>query len=172
MSKININDPEEWSKMDWSDPVPLKIRSNQAVGVSRANRLRAQDPEWQKKHAEHLKKIHADPVWRKKVDDSNKQKAKDPAWLKTNAEKLKKMHADPEIQQKRIQAQQEVSCKPIQIPYGVFSSLKAAIIHVSEYKLTSRTTLISVRKFIIHKLKSDPTNYYYITKEEYAKLVE
>ena len=45
-SRININDPTAWSDLNWDDPtVPDALkRTDQAVNVARANRIRAQDP--------------------------------------------------------------------------------------------------------------------------------
>jgi len=52
--RINLNNPTAWSEFDWIDPVVPEAlkRTDGAVNVARANRLKAQSPVWK----ENLKK--------------------------------------------------------------------------------------------------------------------
>ena len=62
--KININDPKAWSELDWDEPVvpdALK-KTDGAIAIGRANRLKASNPEWLDKK----KKQNSDPEVRAK----------------------------------------------------------------------------------------------------------
>ena len=53
---------------------------NWRKNVSDANRVKASDPEWQRKNAIGVEKRKNDPNWRRNVSDANRRKAKDPDW--------------------------------------------------------------------------------------------
>ena len=98
--KININNPDDWSTLDWDDPtIPEALKkTDQAVNVARANRLRAQDPVRQKHQKEMFYKKMSDPSHLKTINDANQLVA------------LKLL-------------------KPILTPEGVFPSKKVATAH-------------------------------------------
>ena len=77
MNRININDPLAWKDLNWDDPIALELlqKTDAQVNVARANRLRAQDPELEKKRKEKFYKKMSDPTHQKKLLESNQQVA-------------------------------------------------------------------------------------------------
>ena len=60
--------------------------------------------------------------------------------------------------------------QPMSTPFGYFESRNAAAEYLTINKLTTCNLVNSVRVWLSTRLKNDPSNYYYISKEEYTKL--
>jgi len=131
----------------------FKDNPERAVKQSLATKQKLLDPEHQKKRKEAQEKNNQNTELRAKRIKHNKA-----------------MASDSELVKKRNKATSEKNSKCIVTKFGIFPSKIAAIKFATENKSTSRTTLQSNRVYISQCLKSDPENYYYISKEEYTKL--
>ncbi len=100
--KINIDDVNAWSNLDWNDTVvPNALKKTDAqVNKSRANRLSANNPEWVKSVTEALNQ----PEVKQKISESSKQHWKNPDFCQKNSEGKKRSWAnDPERRKKVIE---------------------------------------------------------------------
>ena len=89
MRAFNGECPEgyEVDHIDWNpENNMLDNLSYQPNGVNRARK----SPEWQKKHAEVLRRLAQDQNWKKNHDAAMKKLRQNPEWLKKNAEAAKR----------------------------------------------------------------------------------
>lgn len=112
MSKVNINDPTAWQSLDWDEPAPIKIKSDHAVNVARAARVRSLHNEnWIKNVANHNKeqkgkswvkdaKENDDPAyleWKKLHDAGSAKNPDNPEWLAKIQESNRSRNSTPEF---------------------------------------------------------------------------
>jgi hypothetical protein len=162
------------------------------INTTIANKTRAQDPEWLEKVSANNRALAQDPEWLAKNAEFNRNKAQDESYIQglkqrtksqwaseegrkkklkgirntsrkpeviaKKSESSKKAHQRPEVKEKRKQSYKRLS-KPVKTPIGVFPSLGE----------TARTYNKAVGT-VQYWLKTKPTEYYYITKEEYEQL--
>ena len=79
----------------FNDPLCMNLRDG-GEGVSvEAALLRYADPERRAKHADDMRRMHADPANRARIAAAGQKRATDPKWQKANAAHMKRMRADP-----------------------------------------------------------------------------
>ena len=148
----------------------------------RAIDRRTQDPTWRKKnHASVLKTVQTDkwktnraagieqmkndPVWQKEQQERFKRRSSNEQWLKRKTEASRKLAQDPVWLANNKQIIQERCAKPVMTPQGAFGSLTEAGLIYNEIK-----QFRNGRPWVSHQIKVNPTEFYYITREEYQKL--
>lgn len=125
---------------------PAWLEAN-ARGVAK----RKESEEWKKRHAEAMKKVHANPQ-----TAINRQKAID----RRNAE-------NPQWRQRMIENSSKAKYKPVVTPEGIFYSLNAAAEH---YATVWDVSFKLARVRLIRKKNKPDQPYYNITQEEYIML--
>ena len=179
---INVNDPKEWSKIDWSDPVPLKIRSDATVNRGRSALGKKNNPEYsatmrkvasqrgeehnqavrrgcnEKRDNTYQAECNARPEVQAKISASITQHIRTAEHNARNAEANARNAQDPAWHAALMDGLARRD-RPFHTPYGVFPSLNAAARYVTEQGLLTN----AVKKFEKWK-KTDPTNYYFEEK--------
>ena len=116
------------------------------------------------------KKIAAmDPVRREKMGAPHRGKTSNNKGVVASIETrelMSKARTGKKHSKESSLKKREALGSPIKTPLGIFVSQSAAVEFYIEDGLTN------ARKKIQKWIKTDPTNYYYITKEEYAKHME
>ncbi len=143
------------------------------------------DPAYKEKYIESRKRLHADPEFRKKLIEGNRRSAKDPVAHKNRVEAIRKSAKDPKIKEIRKEvgkklSQNEEWCKaagernkqrcrkPIVTPEGIFVALRGPDSAAEHYNKIKNQK--STQNWLMNQIKNDPTNFYYITQEEYIML--
>jgi hypothetical protein len=180
---INVNDPKEWSKMDWSDPVPLKIRSDATINRGKSALGKKNNPEYSatmRKVASQRGEEHNQAVGRGcRENRDNTYQAECNARPEVQAKISKSLTGVPKSQSHKQSLKATTTNKPgnpvweaahaaglakrdrpFHTPYGVFPSLNAAARYVTEQGLLTN----AVKKFEKWK-KTDPANYYFEEKQ-------
>jgi len=85
-----------------------EYRKNHAEAIAQLK----QDPEWRKNHAEAIAQRTQDPEWRKKNAESNRRKAQDPKWQKNHAEAIAQRTQDPEWRKKNAESNRRQAQDP------------------------------------------------------------
>jgi hypothetical protein len=128
-----------------------------------ATKIRSEKTEWQESN----KQRWQDSVWKKAHDDKVKKTMQTDDYKINHLIGIAKRTADPAWNE----ANRRSKFKPIVTPYGIFNSLDSASneIYLNNF-WPNRKTVISVKGLIRSKLKINPKEFYYITKEEYQRL--
>ena len=165
MTKININDPEEWSKMDWDEPAPLNIKSDRVVAIGRAVRIRNKDL----KHKEKVSKSISDTYLTPEGRALQAKKASGPN-SKEHNEKVRQArlgttrNSSTKLKIGKAQIGNQKHAHPLITEHGIFGSLKLACKYFLSIGIINPAP--KIRKWI----KEKKPGYYYITKEEYEQL--
>jgi hypothetical protein len=63
--KIDLNDPDAWSNLDWDEPVVPSVlkKTDATINKGRANRLKAEDPNLRQRQHQGILKKKEDPTW-------------------------------------------------------------------------------------------------------------
>ena len=127
-----------------------------------ANRLKAQDPEYRKNHAEAIAQLKQDPEWRKNHAEAIAQRTQDPEWRKKNAESNRRQAQDPKWQAAHKAGIRLHHRRSIVTPEGQFDSRAEAVDYYLDNKiLPTRKTRESVRKFLDTQTKKEGSGFYY-----------
>lgn len=123
------------------------------------------DPEFKRKQTEGNRKSAQDPVARKNRTEANRKRAKEQEWIEKNKEAGKRLSQNKEWCKAAGERNKKRCMKPIVTPEGVFPGLRIAAERYNEIKNQSST-----HNWLSNQTKNDPTNFYYITQEEYIML--
>jgi hypothetical protein len=140
------------------------------------------DPAYKEKYIESRKHLYTDPEFKRKQTEGNRRSAKDPVAYKNRVEAIRKSAQDPKIKEIRKEVGKKLSqnkewckaagernkkrcMKPIFTPEGIFAGLNLAAKRYNEIKNQKST-----QNWLMNQIKNDPTNFYYISKEEYIML--
>ena len=128
----------------------MKQSDRLLIALPYRNDSRWNDPKWKEQHDDVVKKTMQSKHWKDNHQKGVEKRTADPAWNKANS---------------------EARMKPIITPFGTFRSLDSATEYVHNNKLLpTRQTYVSVKACLRSKLKIEPKEYYYISKEEYMML--
>lgn len=119
-------------------------KANHAAGQKRMKN----DPVWQAEQQERLKRRNQNPVWLERIKESRIAMAQDENWIANNKNAIRARCA-----------------KPIITPVGVFAAAADA---AREYNKIRNFN--NGKTWIANQLKKNPTEFYYISKEEYIML--
>ena len=174
--KININDPAAWRELDWDDTQASDLlkRTDHQVAVARANRLKAQDPEWRKKqkaavqlrnqskkYQEKIQSVYNDADWQKRRLKAIKDNAADESYQQRRQEGTERFNNDPIRKAKwkqNLEAKRDIISakkkKRMQTPDGVFNGMVdvAAFYGITKSSVQSR-------------MNTRPDRYYYIDEQ-------
>lgn len=106
------------------------------------------DPQWQQEQQERIERRSNNPVWKERKTEASRRLAKDETWLANTTKALRTRCA-----------------KPIVTPAGIFAALTDAGLAYNKIR-----NFNNGRKWVINQLKVNPSEFYYITKEEYIML--
>lgn len=140
------------------------------------------DPAYKEKYIESRKHLYIDPEFIKKRNEANRRSAKDPVayqnrveanrkraqeqdWIEKNKEAGKRLSQNKEWCKAAGERNKKRCMKPIVTPEGIFAGLSLAAKRYNEIK-----NQCSTQNWLMNQIKKDPTNFYYITKEEYIML--
>jgi hypothetical protein len=180
---IDINDPKAWQQLDWSDPVPLKIRSDATINRSRSALGKKNNPDFKatmrdvasKRGPEHNQAVgrgcretrnnsyqaesNARPEVQARISKSMSQHVRTTEHNVNNAQANVRNAQDPAWHAALMDGLAKRD-RAFHTPYGVFPSLNAAARYVTEQGLLTN----AVKKFEKWK-KTDPANYYFEEKK-------
>jgi hypothetical protein len=148
---------EELFKKNWTRVAASQeiIKNRESNGwydkVNNKNKELSKDPNWIKSHSEASKKLQSS------TDHKNRMKEiyNSESWKESQKEQGEKKRKDPSFK-KVVRA---IKCKPIVGKDGIFDSRKS----VAEFYKVDPTT-------VSNWLKHKPTEFYYISQEEYIML--
>jgi hypothetical protein len=187
--KFNPNDPKLWKDFDPTEQAEDFVDGKSQGDINRRSAIikayEVIDPQILTNRAKKIIKNREESGWYDKVNNKNKELSKDPKWIKSHTEASKKLQNSIEHKNRMKelynseswkQSQKEngekkrkdpafkkavraIKCKPIFTKDGIFDSRKS----VSEFYKVDPTT-------VSNWLKNKPTEFYYISQEEYIML--
>jgi len=167
MSKINLNDPQAWSNINWDEKSvhPLLKRSDATVNRSRSALAKRDNPIFSDTMKEVAQERNQDPEYLEKLQEGianrdNTYQAEcnaRPEVQEKISKSLKENYTKTEEHLAKVAAKNKERSKPIMTPWGEFESRKAAVLWALE-----NTDIVNVDKKIQKWVKTPGSGYYYI----------
>lgn len=100
-SSIDINDPNAWANIDWSDNEvhPELKKTDAQVNKGRANRLKAKDPEWLNKAREVISDRWADDDYAAAHKTRLAQTKQSEVWKQNHSAAMRELNSSDEYKQ-------------------------------------------------------------------------
>ena len=150
------NKKDEWGNIEVPGVSDEELYSKNWNKVRDSAKL-VKDDNWKKQHREGIKNRTND-TWHKLVSEANKEKARKPEVREKHLQGLEKRNNSLEFKQKQKDNGLKRR-KPIQVPWGVFDSRKAAVDYGNNNGIGNAMGKIQAG------LKTNPTEYFYIDKK-------
>lgn len=127
-----------------------------------ANKERFNDPEYKKRLSATMKEVKDSEEYQKAFTKAMKKRTKSNEWREKLKAGCEERSAKPEYQAKLKDALRKANSLPIVTPEGQFEVISDACRYYFDNKLTKRSTLSSVEKWIRVLLKKPGSGFYYV----------
>ena len=135
---------------------------NKNWNVVAENKERLKDPEYKKRLSASMKKVKETEEYKKAFSKAMKKRTKSTDWREKTKAAAEKRSAKPEYQAKLKEALRKANSIPIVTPEGQFEVISDACRYYFDNKLTKRSTLSSVEKWMRVLLKKPDSGFYYV----------
>ena len=112
--KFNPNDPKLWKDFDPTEQAEDFVDGKSQSDINRgtANRIKAQDPEFQKKRLDGLSKVIESDNWKQGQVQRGINRKNNPKLKKEQSELMTRQNLDPVKKEKRVKAMKEAWSNP------------------------------------------------------------